>query len=263
MAPKSTDEETPYSLNSTDPTLATVPEDAPIEHAPVDTLGCVLTNIMGWRLEYTSLDTFLSQTDIHEFEDLLEFATYSFDNYHEMYNVLFCLEYIEQIIDIKVLSHLYWELDVQGDQSVDPQCIHPSTFHHHKCQARTQASKEFNKVLKVPAAMFATLRESGTPIKQHLEAMAYLGWPNDVGSLGNETYKTVHDSPPEGEPEPHVEPQVVHTAVETPTGGTSAPAQTSPQQGGGLFGIPRIQDTYFWVHMLNIMTVQCAINEMT
>ena len=146
-----------------------------MEHAPVDTLGHVLTNVMGWRLEYTSLNTFLSQTDIHEFKDLLEFAAYSFNDYHEMYDILFCLEYIEQIIDIKVLSNLYRELDVQGDQSVDPQCIHPSMFHHHKCQARTQAFKEFNKVLKVPAAMFATLCESGIPIKKHLEAMAYLG----------------------------------------------------------------------------------------
>ena len=130
---------------------------------------------MGWRLVVTSLDSFLLQADIHEFEDLLEFTMYSFDDYREMYDVLFCLEYIEQIIDIKVLSQLYRELDVQGDQSVDPQRIHPLTFHHHKCQARTQASKEFNKVLKVPAATFATLCESGMPVKQHLEAMAYLG----------------------------------------------------------------------------------------
>ena len=49
----------------------------------------------------------------------------------------------------------------------------------------------------------------------------------------------MHDSPPEGDPEPCVEPRVVHAAVETPTGGNSAPAQNSPQQ-GGPFGIPRI-----------------------
>jgi hypothetical protein len=89
MAPESTDEETPYSLHSTDPTLATVPEDAPVEHTPVDTLGhVVLTNVMGWRLEYASLDTFLSQTSIYKFEDLLEFTMYSFNDYHVQHPLL-------------------------------------------------------------------------------------------------------------------------------------------------------------------------------
>jgi hypothetical protein len=69
---------------------------------------------MGWRLVVASLDSFLLQANIHKFEDLLEFAMYNFNDYCEMNNVLFCLEYIEQIIDIKVLAQLCWELDVQG-----------------------------------------------------------------------------------------------------------------------------------------------------
>ena len=109
MVSESTNEEAPYALNHANLTSTTVPEDVPIEHAPVDTLGHVLTNVMGWRLVVASLDSFLLQANIHEFKDLLEFTMYSFDDYHEMYNVLFCLEYIEQIIDIKVLAQLYWE----------------------------------------------------------------------------------------------------------------------------------------------------------
>jgi hypothetical protein len=54
------------------------------------------------------------------------------------------------------------------------------------------------KVLKVPAMLFATLCESGTPVKKHLDSMAFLGQPDDVGSLSNETYITIWESPPEG-----------------------------------------------------------------
>ena len=72
------------------------------------------------------------------------------------------------------------------------------------------------KVLKVPAMLFATLYESGTPVKKHLDSMAFLGQPDDVSSLGNETYITIWESPPEGKQEPHV----IHHNEEPPTRGT-------------------------------------------
>ena len=75
------------------------------------------------------------------------------------------------------------------------------------------------KVLKVPAMLFNTLHESGTPVKKHLDSMAFLGQPDDVGSLGDETYITVWESPPEGE----CEPCVIHhneKDEESPTRGT-------------------------------------------
>jgi hypothetical protein len=219
MAPESeskmTNEEIHFPLARANPTLATVPEDAPIDHALIDTLGHILTHVMEWSLELALLNMFLLQTNIHDFEDLLEFAGYSFDDYHKMYDVLFCLEYIEQIVDIKILATLYQELDICRDHSIDLQGICPSTFCHHKCQAKKQALKEFQNVLDMQEAMFATLCKSGTPVKKHLESIAYLGQPNDVSSLGNETYKTICESPLEAMPEPN------HTnaAVEPPSGG--------------------------------------------
>ena len=84
------------------------------------------------------------------------------------------------------------------------------------------------KVLKVPAMLFATLHESGTPVKKHLDSMAFLGWPDDIGSLSNETYITIRESPPEGEHEPHV----IHHKEEPPTGGTPIHPEVEPPTGG-------------------------------
>ena len=84
------------------------------------------------------------------------------------------------------------------------------------------------KVLKVPAMLFATLHESGTPVKKHLESMAFLGRPDDVGSLGDETYVTIWESPPEGE----CEPCVIHHTEEPPTGGAPIHPEVEPPTGG-------------------------------
>jgi hypothetical protein len=114
--------------------LTPVLEDKTMGISNANTLGHVLYDIMGWDLGDLSLGTFfstlLSQTEICVFDDLLEFTKYSYDDYHEMYSVPFCLEYIKQIIDMKVLSNLYQELHAQGDHSTDLTCIHCSTFNH-------------------------------------------------------------------------------------------------------------------------------------
>ena len=114
--------------------LTPVLEDMTVGISNADTLGHVLYDIMGWDLGDLNLGTFFStlllQTEIHVFDDLLEFAEYSYDDYHEMYGIPFCLEYINQIIDMKVLSNLYQELHAQGDHPTDPTCIHCSTFNH-------------------------------------------------------------------------------------------------------------------------------------
>ena len=114
--------------------LTPVLEDMTMGISNADTLGHVLYDVMGWDLGDLSLGTFFStlllQTEIHVFDDLLEFTKYSYDDYHEMYSVPFCLEYIKQIIDMKVLSNLYQELHAQGDRSTDPTRIHCSTFNH-------------------------------------------------------------------------------------------------------------------------------------
>ena len=138
MAPKSEPrmaaEVIPSSSTRANPPLTPVLEDMTVGISNADTLGCVLYDIMGWDLSDLNLGIFFStlllQTEIHVFDDLLEFAKYSYDDYHEMYGIPFCLEYIKQIVDMKVLSNLYQELHAQGDCSTDPTHIHCSTFNH-------------------------------------------------------------------------------------------------------------------------------------
>ena len=294
--PRAATEVVPSSTPGANLPLTPILEDATVGISNADTLGHILYDIMGWGLDDPDLGTFfstlLSQAEIHEFNDLLEFAEYSYDDYHEMYGIPFCLEYVDHIINMKVLSTLYRELHAQGDHSPDPTHIRCSTFNHRWHQARTQATKEFVKVLKVPDALFTTLHESGTPVKKHLNSMAFLGQPDDVGSLSDETYITVWESPPEGDREPHVihhndkneEPptrgtpihpemasqpgrvstvqESISPAVEPQTGGTLTSIHDSPQQ-GGLFAIPKMCSMLFQVHMLRVMTEKCAMSRMT
>ena len=218
--PRMAAEAIPSSSAGANPPLTPILEDMTVGISNANTLGHVLYDVMGWDLGDLNLGTFfstlLSQTEIRVFDDLLEFAKYSYDDYHEMYGIPFCLEYINQIINMKVLSNLYQELHAQGDHPPDPTHIHYSTFNRRWHQAKTQATKEFMKVLKVPDMLFATLHESGTPVKKHLNSMAFLGQPDDVSSLGDETYITIWESPPEGE----WEPCVIHHNEESPTRGT-------------------------------------------
>ena len=116
----------------------------------------------------------------------------------------------------------------------------------------------------MPDALFTTLHESGTPVKKHLDSMAFLGQPDDVGSLGDETYIMVWESPPDGKCEPcdihhhdkneeppmrgtpiHHEmasrpgrvstvPVSIGPAVEPQAGGTLTPIHDSPPQGGSF-----------------------------
>ena len=138
MVPKSelrtTTELIPSSSTGANLPLTPVLEDLTMGISNANTLGHVLYDIMGWALGDLSLSTFfstlLSQAEIHIFDDLLEFTKYSYDDYHKMYSIPFCLEYDEQIINMKVLSNLYQELHVQGDHPTDPTCIRHSTFNH-------------------------------------------------------------------------------------------------------------------------------------
>ena len=206
LEPRTAAKAVPSSTPGTNLPLTPILEDMTVGISNANTLGCILYDVMGWGLDDPNLGTFfstlLSQAEIRVFNDLLEFAEYSYDDYREMYGIPFCLEYIDQIIDMKVLSNLYRELCAQGDHPPDPTHIHCSTFNRQWHQAKTQATKEFVKVLKVPDALFTTLRESGTPVKKHLNSMAFLGQPDDISSLGDETYITVWESPPEGDREP-------------------------------------------------------------
>ena len=132
--PRMAAEAIPSSSAGANLPLTPVLEDMTMGISNADTLGHVLYDVMGWDLGDPSLGTFFStlllQTEIHVFDDLLEFTKYSYNDYREMYSVPFCLEYIKQIINMKVLSNLYQELDAQGDCSTDPTCIHHSTFNH-------------------------------------------------------------------------------------------------------------------------------------
>ena len=86
--------------------LTPILEDTTIGISTTDTLGCVLYDVMGWDLNNSDLGTYfsllLSQAEIHLFDDLLEFAEYSYDDYREMYGIPFCLEYIDQIINMNM-----------------------------------------------------------------------------------------------------------------------------------------------------------------
>ena len=104
----------PSSTRGTNPPLTPVLEDIAAGISTTDTLGCILCDIMAWDLTNPDLgnyfSTLLSQAEIRLFDDLVEFAEYSYDDYREMYGVSFCLDYVDQIIDMKVLSTLYKEL---------------------------------------------------------------------------------------------------------------------------------------------------------
>ena len=221
------------------PPLTPVLEETTTGISTTDTLGCILCDIMGWDLTNPDLGTYfgllLSQAEIHLFDDLMEFAEYSYDDYREMYGIPFCLEYIDQIIDMKVLSTLYRELRSSGEPLLDPTCIRRTTFNHHRCQARTQAVTEFRQVLKVPDTLFTTLRASGTPVKKHLSSLAFLRQTDEVSSLGDDTYITVQESPPDGTRESS-DPLRQATSEQPPTRGTPiSPAEhlsTAPMTAG-------------------------------
>ena len=142
----------PSSTHGANPPLTPILEGTTVGISNANTLGCILYNVMEWDLDNPNLGTFFStlfsQAEIRVFDDLLEFTKYSYDDYHEMYGVPFCLEYVDQIINMKVILNLYQELWAQGDQPPDPTCICCSTFNHQWHQAKTQATKEFGKVLK-------------------------------------------------------------------------------------------------------------------
>ena len=112
--PREEAETVPSSTHGANLPLTPILEDMTVGISNADTLGCILYDVMGWDLGNPNLGTFFStlllQAEIHMFDDLLEFAEYSYDDYHEMYGIPFCLEYIDQIIDMKVLSNLYQEL---------------------------------------------------------------------------------------------------------------------------------------------------------
>ena len=150
-----------------------------------------------------------------------------------------------------------------------------------RCQARTQAVTEFRQVLKVPDTLFTTLHASGTPVKKHLTNVAFLGQTDEVGSLGDDTYVTVQESPPDGTREPRnplhntmpsqaeclsTAPMATGSAMEPPIGGTSTPIRDSPLQ-GGLFAItlalPLESSMPFQVHMLQGMMKKGAVNATT
>ena len=283
--PRAATEAVPSSTPGANLPLTPILEDMTVGISNANTLGHILYNVMGWDLGDPGLGTFfstlLSQAEIREFDDLLKFAEYSYDDYREMYGIPFCLEYIDQIIDMKVLLNLFWELNAQGDHPPDPTCICHSTFNHWWHQARTQATKEFVKVLKVPDVLFSTLHESGTPVKKHLDSMAFLGQPDDVRSLSDETYITVWESPLEGdrkpcilhhndknkEPPPRgtpIHPEMasrpgrvstaqvsISPAAEPQTGGTSTSIHDSLQQGGSFHDSQDVRYAFSGPHALH------------
>ena len=243
----------PSSTRGTTSPLAPILEDIAAGISTTDTLGRVLCGVMAWDLTNPDLDnyfsTLLSQAEIRLFDDLVEFAEYSYDDYREMYGVSFCLDYVDQIVDMKVLSTLYKELQSSGESLLDPTTIRQTTYNRRRRQARTQAVTEFRQVLKVPETLFATLRASGTPVKKHLMNNAFLGQTDEAGSLGDETYVTVQESPPDGTREPRdplrntmplpterisTAPMATGSAMEPPVGGTSTPIRDSPLQGGSF-----------------------------
>ena len=109
--PRTAAEAVPSSTAGANLPLTPILEDMTVGISNADTLGHILYDVMGWDLGDPSLGTFfstlLSQAEICMFDDLLEFAEYSYDDYREMYSIPFCLEYIDQIIDMKVLLNLY------------------------------------------------------------------------------------------------------------------------------------------------------------
>ena len=122
----------PSSTRGMNLPLTPVLEDIAKGISTTDTLGRILCDVMGWDLTNPDLGTYfsslLSQAEIRLFDDLMEFAEYSYDDYREMYGVSFCLEYIDQIIDMKVLLTLYRELQSSGEPLLDPTCIRRTTF---------------------------------------------------------------------------------------------------------------------------------------
>ena len=89
MAPKSEPREAaetvPSSTQGMNLPLTPVLEETTTGISTTDTLGCILYDVMGWDLTNPDLGTYfsllLSQAEICLFDDHMEFAEYSYDDY--------------------------------------------------------------------------------------------------------------------------------------------------------------------------------------